>query len=67
MKFEELLGCSRRSALTSARSRLISMEMLISQIGSIFCQPPRHVQPGLGREARLFQGFGAVLFSTTTL
>jgi len=57
-------------ALTFSRSQLISMEMLILQIGSIFCQQPRCVEAegrGLGMEARLFQGFDAVLFSATAL
>lgn len=57
-------------ALTFSSSQLISMEMLILQIGTIFCQQPHRMEAegrGLGREARLFQGFDAVLFNITAL
>lgn len=57
-------------ALTFSSSQLISMEMLILRIGTIFCQQPPRMEAegrGLGGEARLFQGFDAVPFNTTTL
>lgn len=56
-------------ALTFSCSQLISMEMLILQIGSIFCQQPlvEARRQGLGRGVRLFQAFNPFLFDTLAL